>query len=183
MTFNHFQLPTIQSQYLPLAKEYLISDPLIDPYDPTTTDKDYLAALSWFFNDYYIHCPTLFLFNHLANWSSPIYSYFFIHATEHWIFSLFHFNATHFTEILYIFQDNFAGAQLTEPEIELSSKLVNYFSLLHRNQEPWISYRFNQTVLLFNVIEGGSMQTQSDVDPRLREQCPIISKYVDPQQS
>ena len=183
LTFNHFQMVINASEYYQLAQSYLIPDSLIDIYDPTTTDKDYFAALTWLFNDYYIHCPSFFSLNHFANWSTPIYAYFFVHATENWIFSPFHFNATHLTEIPYVFQNNFAATQLTNSEMNLSSSIIELFTKFHSNQQPWTSYASNQTVILFNVTTDGSMQTRFGFNERLMKLCPLILKYVDPDDS
>ena len=180
LTFNHFQISLNASGYNRLAHDYLIPDPLIELYDPTTTDKDYFTALTWLFNDYYIHCPNLFLFDHLANQSISLYTYFFVHATETWAFSPFHFNASHLTEIPYVFQNDFAATQLTSAERNLSSAVIDSFTHFHQHQPPWTSYRVNQTVLLFNLTRDGTLTTQTGFDPRLVEKCPIIEKYVDP---
>lgn len=180
LTFNHFNMLMNISQYYSFSREYFFPDELIKLYDPTTTDKDYFTALTWLFNDYYIHCPTYFLFNQLSNWSSTIYAYFFQHPTENWAFTPFHFNATHLTEIPYVFHNNFAATQLTLGETNLSLKIIDYLRIFHLNKQPWLSYQINQTVILFDVTKDGKMQTQSGFSQRLNDKCPIILKYVDP---
>ena len=50
--------------------------------------------------------------------SSSIYVYFFIHPTENWPFAPLNFNATHLTEIPYVFQNHFAFTQLTPDETD-----------------------------------------------------------------
>lgn len=180
LTFNHFQTFLNASQYHQLALDYLIPEALIELYDPTTTDKDYFSALTWLFNDYHIQCPSLFLFARLSNWSIPVYTYFFVHPTETWAFSPFHFNATHLTEIPYVFQNDFALTQLTSLERNLSSTLIELFTEFHQHRQPWTSFLLNQTVLLFNLTADGTMNTQSGFGQRLIDKCPIIEKYVDP---
>ncbi|CAF3368874.1 unnamed protein product [Rotaria socialis] len=179
LTFNQFNMNINSSQYRPFATEYRIPDNLTDLYDPTTTDKDYFTALTWLFGDYYIHCPTLFLFDYLSVWSSSIYAYFFVHATENWAFTPFHFNASHLTEIPYVFDNDFALTKFTLAEFNLSMKIIRYFNAFHLKEQPWSSYTVNQTVIVFNISNDDSMQSQSTFGERLIKQCPIILKYVD----
>ncbi|CAF2868894.1 unnamed protein product [Rotaria sp. Silwood2] len=179
LTFNQFNMAINSSQYYPWATQYRIPDNLAELYDPTTTDKDYFTALTWLFGDYYIHCPTFFLFDYLAAWSSSIYAYFFVHATETWAFTTFHFNASHLTEIPYVFNNDFAATRFTPAEANLSLKLVRYFTAFHLKEQPWLSYKIGQTVLVFNISNNNTMETQTGFGKRLIERCPIMLKYVD----
>ncbi|CAF3862494.1 unnamed protein product [Rotaria sp. Silwood1] len=179
LTFNQFNMAINSSQYHPWAIQYRIPDNLTELYDPTTTDKDYFTALTWLFGDYYIHCPTVFLFNYLAVWSSSIYAYFFVHATENWAFTPFHFNASHLTEIPYVFNNDFAATRFTPAETNLSLKIIRYFTAFHLKEQPWLSYKINKTVVVFNISNNDIIHTQSGFDQRLFERCPVILKYVD----
>jgi carboxylesterase type B len=152
---------------------------LVNRYDPTTTDKDYFNAFSWLFGDYFINCPSILFFNHLANLSSSsIYAYFFIHPTENWAFTPLHFNATHLTEIPYVFNNEFALTQLTSVERNLSLKIIDYFTSFHLSNQPWPSYKNNQTIIVFDIGDDG-IKTQSNYNKQLIERCSFILKYLD----
>lgn len=179
LTFNQFNMAINASQYRPWATRYRMPDELIDLYDPTTTDKDYFTALTWLFGDYYIHCPTVFLFDYLTDWSSSVYAYFFVHPTETWVFTPFHFNATHLTEIPYVFHNDFALTQFTSAEANLSIKIVHYFTSFHLKEQPWLPYKINRTVILLNISNDTNIETRIGFDERLKKHCPSILKYVD----
>jgi len=126
-----------------------------------------------------MYCPNLYLFNHVANLSpSSIYLYLFTHPTENWAFSPLNFNATHLTEIPYVFNNHFGLAQLTPPETNLSLKVIDYFTSFHLSKQPWPSYKINQTILLFDIGNEG-IKTQLGYGEQLIERCSIILKYLD----
>jgi para-nitrobenzyl esterase len=178
-TFNQFNMSISSTRYYYLTEQYQIPSELIHRYDPTATDKDYFNAFSWLFGDYFINCPSLYLFNHLATISSSsIYVYFFIHPTENWAFTPLHFNATHLTEIPYVFHNHFAFTELTLAETDLSLKVIDYFTSFHLSKQPWPSYQINQTILLLNTGNDG-MKIQFNFDQQLIEKCSIILKYLD----
>ena len=179
LTFNSFQITINASQYRPFAESYAFPETLIDMYDPTTKDKDYFTALTWLFGDYYLHCPITYLFNHLTQWSSSNYAYFFTHPTENWAFTPFHFNATHLTEIPYVFHNQFAFSQLTPAETNLSLAMVDLFTKFHSNIAPWSSFGSNQSVLVFDLFKNNQFITQSGFTDRLNTICPMILKYID----
>ncbi|CAF3731132.1 unnamed protein product [Adineta steineri] len=177
--FNQNDISISSTKYQELAEQYHIPNELIRRYDPTTTDKNYFNALSWLLGDYYGHCPNLFLFNHVATLSSSsIYVYFFIHATENWAFSPLKFNATHLTEIPYVFQNQFGFAQLTPAETNLSLKFIDYFTTFHLSKQPWLSYKIDQTILVLDIGNDG-IKTQLGFDQQLIERCSFLLKYMD----
>ncbi|CAF5153322.1 unnamed protein product [Rotaria magnacalcarata] len=108
-----------------------------------------------------------------------MYAYLFVHATETWAFTPFHFNASHLTEIPYVFNNDFALTKFTLAEFNLSMKIIRYFNAFHLKQQPWSSYKINQTVIVFNISNDDSLQSQSTFGERLIKQCPIILKYFD----
>jgi para-nitrobenzyl esterase len=176
--FNQFNLSMDLTRYHDLAEQYQIPSELINRYDPTITDKNYFNAFTWLIGDYLGHCSNLYLFNHLANLSlSSIYVYFFIHPTENWAFTSLHFNATHLTEIPYVFHNQFAFTQLTSVERNLSLKIIDYFTLFHLSKQPWPSYKINQTIILLNI--GDDMKFQFNYDQQLIEKCKFVFKYID----
>ena len=178
--FNQFNETITSTRYYDLGQQYQIPSELINRYDPTTTaDKDYFNAFAWLFGDYHLTCPNLYLFNYLASMtSSSIYVYFFIHPTENWPFAPLNFNATHLTEIPYVFQNHFAFTQLTPDETDLSLKIIDYFTSFHLSKQPWTSYKNNQTIQILD-IGNDTMKTQSGFDKQLIERCSFVLKYLD----
>ena len=174
--FNQFNTSISSARYRDLAEQYQIPSELINRYDPTTTDKNYFNAFAWLFGDYYIHCPNFYLFNHVS--TSSIYVYLFIHPSENWAFTPLHFNATHLTEIPYVFHNQFASTQFTPSESNLSLTMIDYFASFHRSEQPWPPYRSNQTIILLDIGDG-PMKFQFNFDAQLIERCSFILKYID----
>ena len=179
LIFNQFNQTISSTRYYDLAQQYQIPSELIIRYDPTTTDKDYFNAFAWLLSDYYCNCPTFYLFNHLASiTSSSIYVYYFIHPTENWAFTPFNLNATHLTEIAYVFHNQFALTNLTSDEKDLSLKIIDYFTSFHLSEQPWTSYKNNQTIQILD-IGNDTMKTQFGFDRQLIEKCSYVLKYLD----
>lgn len=179
-TFNRNNMSISSERYHELSDQYKIPTELINRYDPTTTDKNYFNALTWLLGDYYLSCPNVYLFDHLSTMSSSeIYAYFFVHPTEYWVFSLLNFNATHLTEIPYVFHSNFAFAQLTPIETNLSLQMIDYFTTFHLSEQPWPSYRNNQTIIILD-INNSSMKYESNFEQQFLQRCPYVLKYLDP---
>ncbi|CAF4892464.1 unnamed protein product [Rotaria sp. Silwood1] len=177
--FNQFNMSISETRYHDLTEQYQIPSELIAKYDPTTTDKDYFNAFSWLIADYYCYCPSFYLFNYLATISSSsIYVYLFIHPSENWIFTPLHFNATHLTEIPYVFHNQFAATQLTPVETNLSLKLIKYFTSFHLSKQPWPSYKINQTIFIFDIGDHG-IKTQFGYGKQMIEKCSVVLKYFD----
>ena len=176
---NQFNMSVSPTKYHELAEQAYIPTELIHRYDPTTTDKDYFNAFAWLFGDYHLTCANLYLFNHVASLaSSPIYVYFFIHPTENWAFTPFNLNATHFTEVAYVFHNQFAFTNFTPAERNLSLKMIDYFTSFHLSEEPWPSYKINRTIIILD-IGNDTMKTQFGFEKELIERCSFVLKYID----
>ncbi|UJR09054.1 hypothetical protein I4U23_013302 [Adineta vaga] len=177
--FNGNDMAVSSARYHQLSEQFQVPQELINRYDPSTTDQNYFKAFSWLIGDYLSNCPSIYLFNHLAQLSpSSIYAYFFIHPTENWAFSPLHFNATHITEIPYVFNIPFALAILTPAEIVLSSQMIEYFTKFHLSEQPWPSYKINQTVYTFDIGNDG-LNIRSGFEQHFIDRCKFVLKYLD----
>jgi para-nitrobenzyl esterase len=174
--FNQNNVSMSSTRYRDLAEQYQVPLELINRYDPTTTDKNYFNAFTWLIGDYLCNCPTFYFFNHLS--SSSIYVYFFIHPSENWAFTPLNFNATHLTEIAYVFHSNFGFTQFTPAEANLSLKIIDYFTSFHRSEQPWPSYKINQSIIILDIGDD-PMKIQFNFDRQLIERCSFVLKYLD----
>ncbi|CAF1019238.1 unnamed protein product [Adineta ricciae] len=177
--FNSNDMSVSSARYQQLAEEFQVPQELVKRYDPSATDRNYFKAFSWLIGDYLSHCANIYLFNHLTKLSpASLYAYFFIHPTENWAFSPLNFNATHITEIPYVFHNQFALAALTPPEATLSLQMIKYFTLFHLSEQPWPSYKSNQTVFIFDV-GNNTRNTRRGFEQSFLDRCQFVLKYLD----
>jgi len=176
--FNGNNMTITSDRYFDLAEQYEVPSELTHRYDPTTTDKNYFNAVSWLLGDYYLNCPIIYVLNHTAAYSSAsIYAYRFLHPTINWAFTPLNFNATHLSEIPFVFQNQFALTQLTPEEIKLSSTMIELFTQFHKSKQPWSTFQPNQTMILFDLEK---ISFQNGFDETLIERCSHVLKYIDP---
>eukprot|EP01102_Stenamoeba_stenopodia_P007554 TRINITY_DN2118_c0_g1_i2.p1 TRINITY_DN2118_c0_g1~~TRINITY_DN2118_c0_g1_i2.p1 ORF type:complete len:563 (-),score=125.06 TRINITY_DN2118_c0_g1_i2:61-1749(-) len=110
-----------------------------DIFQPIQQTQGYFAAASGYAGDFFIICGTRNLVNSAYNYTkqndddkSQIWRYVFSHAPSNWSIGSFHLeflNATHGTELPYVFAETIFGIELgNAEEVQLSKQIIEYWS-------------------------------------------------------
>jgi len=100
-------------------------------YAPIAASQGYWTAYSRFFGDSIFFCSTVFASEYMAAAGVDVYRYNFLHGTSGARYPFSVLNATHFSEVPYVFhlgKGQSFGFFFDDAEMELSQNIVNYWA-------------------------------------------------------
>eukprot|EP01102_Stenamoeba_stenopodia_P007556 TRINITY_DN2118_c0_g2_i1.p1 TRINITY_DN2118_c0_g2~~TRINITY_DN2118_c0_g2_i1.p1 ORF type:complete len:557 (-),score=113.23 TRINITY_DN2118_c0_g2_i1:19-1689(-) len=141
-----------------------------DIFQPIQQSQGYFAAASGYAGDFFIVCGTRNLVNSAYNYTqqngykSQIWRYLFSHTPSFWLnnddMNINFLNATHVTELPFVFSDNIFGIDInTEEEVLLSKQIIQYWSQFASCGNP------NGVVSLDSSSRYGPLQLWPAYDP------------------
>lgn len=122
-----------------------IAEQVLKIYEPIELSQGYFLAASAFAGDFFIDCGTRNLANALYNYSIPsngnaqTWRYVFSHHLSNWTMNgenLNILNATHGTELPFVFGQDMFGIYLDSDEFQLSKQIIEFWAQFARYGNP-----------------------------------------------